>query len=408
MAVEDHIRRIAQRLLDDLDAVARDVDGVVFAGAPQLAADATVLAETSASNRAVLERWLRAMVARPGVEVSPEPPPEALDVARSLVRRGIELESLMTAYRTGQNLAWRRWMDLAAEEVPDRTELLAVLDRASALMFGYVDRVLGGVMALVQREREALLGGALARRTETVRLLLDGAPLDPEGASARLGYELRRRHTAVVLWADPPGAVQGALERAASTLARAAGAGRPLVLPAGTSTLWAWLGTDRDPPPEALRRAMEAVDPHVHAAVGPTREGMTGFRRTHVSALAAHRLVAAAAGRAERERLTTWSEVEVVALAAQDREQAAEFCASVLGALGAPDAATGRLRETVRVFLEEGGNGPRTAQRLHLHRNTVLSRIAKAEELLGHPLSERRLALALALELVRRLGPTAG
>ena len=32
-----------------------------------------------------------------------------------------------------------------------------------------------------------------------------------------------------------------------------AGGGRPLKLPAGTSALWAWLGSDSDPDPRALR-----------------------------------------------------------------------------------------------------------------------------------------------------------
>ncbi len=58
----------------------------------------------------------------------------------------------------------------------------------------------------------------------------------------------------------------------------------------------------------------------------------------------------------------------------------------------------------MRVYLDEGGNAPRAAARLNTHRNTVLARVARAEEILGHPVGERRLALALALELTARLG----
>ena len=47
------------------------------------------------------------------------------------------------------------------------------------------------------------------------------------------------------------------------------------------------------------------------------------------------------------------------------------------------------------------------AARLNAHRNTVLNRVGRAEELLGHPLGERRLAVALALELTSRLGARA-
>ena len=79
------------------------------------------------------------MASHPGEPVSEDVPPEALDLARSLVRRGIELDALLHAYRRGQNVAWRRWMEAAAATVPDGPELIELLDVSSELMFGYVD-----------------------------------------------------------------------------------------------------------------------------------------------------------------------------------------------------------------------------------------------------------------------------
>jgi DNA-binding PucR family transcriptional regulator len=394
---------VAEALLGDADAMLEEMNTAIFETAPVLASDATIEAETVASTRANMLRWLAAMATHPAEPVSGDLPPEALDLARSLVRRGIDFDALLHAYRRGQNVAWRRWMERAADTVPEGPELIEVLDVSSAAMFGYVDDVVVGVLATVERERTDLLGGVLAQRTATVRLILDGAPVDRDSASRTLGYELSRRHTAVVLWTEPPGMVQGALERAAGALARAAGGGRPLTLPAGTSALWAWIGTDDDPDPRALRAALAGAEANVRAVTGPTRRGMTGFRRSHAAAITAQRLVAGGDG----ERLTTHHEVEVVALAGQDEEQAAEFVASVLGPLAANDAATARLRETLRVYLEEGEHGPRAAERLNTHRNTVLNRVGRAEELLGHPVGERRLAVALALELTSRLGARA-
>ena len=397
------VSRIATRLLDRGDELIEEISTAIFDASPVLAGDATIEAETVASTSANLTRWMTAMAANPGEPVSADLPPEALDLARSMVRRGIELDALLHAYRRGQNVAWRRWMEAAAEIAGPGPELIELLDASSHLMFTYVDQVVDGLLGQVTREREELLGGALAQRTATVRLILDGAPVETERASRQLGYDLARRHTAVVLWAEPPGLVQGALERAAHALARAVGGGRPLTLPAGTAALWAWIGTDADPDPRALRAAMAAAEPHVRAVTGPTRRGMTGFRRSHAAAIAAQRLVAGATG----DRLTTHREVEVVALAGQDPEQVVEFVHSVLGPLAADDEAAERLRETVRVYLEEGEHGPRAAERLHAHRNTVLNRVGRAEELLGHPLADRRLAIGLALELVARLGPRA-
>ncbi|MEA2170262.1 MAG: hypothetical protein QOF76_3562, partial [Solirubrobacteraceae bacterium] len=91
--------------------------------------------------------------------------------------------------------------------------------------------------------------------------------------------------------------------------------------------------------------------------------------------------------------------------AAHDERRAAEFVAATLGPLAADTPAATRQRETQRVFLDEAENAPRAAARLHTHRNTVLQRVARATELLGYRPGERRLAVELALELRRRLGP---
>ena len=396
------VGEIADLMLADLEQLGAEMDAAIVQASPMLGADAAITAEMSASNRANVRRLLTALARRDGRPPPADVPPQALDVARTVVRRGIDNEALFQAYRRGQNVAWQQWLAYAARVVPAGPELVQVLESSSRVMFEYVDQALAHVLAEAQHEREEVLGGALARRTEAVRLILDGAPIDRQHASSRLGYELARRHTALVLWAEPVGDVQGALESAATTLAWAAGAHRPLTLPAGTATLWAWLGTHRDPEPEALRNAIAHAPPNVRVAAGPTQAGITGFRRSHAAALAIQRLLA---GHATGERLALYHELEVTALAAQDRRRAAEFVATTLGPLAIDDPSAARLRETLRVFLDEAENAPRAATRLHTHRNTVLQRVARATEHLGHRPGERRLALELALELAHQLGP---
>ena len=104
-------------------------------------------------------------------------------------------------------------------------------------------------------------------------------------------------------------------------------------------------------------------------------------------------------------RLAGYRELEVTALAAHDPRRAAEFIAAILGPLADDEPAAARLRETLRVYLEEAENAPRAAARLYTHRNTILKRIARATELLGYQPGERRLAVELALELRRHLPP---
>ena len=215
-------------------------------------------------------------------------PPEALDAARTVVRRGIDLDTIYEGYRRGHQVVLERWLACAYEIVEPGPELIGVIELSLSLAFRYVDQTLGRVLAEAQREREEVIGGALARRAETIRLILDGAPVEPTAASRRLGYELDRCHTAVVVWAELPVAAHGALESAAQLLAQAAGSGRPLTLPVGTTTLWAWIGTHREPAVEELRLAIGPSPADVRAAVGPTGRGIEGFRASHEAALTVH------------------------------------------------------------------------------------------------------------------------
>jgi DNA-binding PucR family transcriptional regulator len=387
------IRSIAEKMMADPGQLFADMDRAVLGASPALTADAAMAQATSASNRANIMRWATANIARPGEPVHVDVPPEAVDFARDVVRRGIEHQALLTSYRQGQNAAWRHWMRLASAEPMEREELAAVLDVTSRSMFAFVDVTLAALEAQMQRERDELTSGGLARRMETISLILEGAPIAQERAGGRLRYELARSHVAVVVWDEQPAPEQGDLERAAIALAHAIGPGRPLLLPTGTKVLWGWVPSPERVHPETLQAAVADYPPTVRAAVGSTGQGVEGFRRSHFEALATQRLVM----RSPRaQRLTCYDELELVALAGSDEERAMAFIAATLGDLAheAPE-----LCESLRIYLQEEGSPSRAAQRLFTHRNTVLNRVRRAEDLLPHPLPGRTLRVGLALEL---------
>lgn len=395
--VAELIRAAAARLLEDPRDVPDEIDAAVLAGAPPgLRADPALIAEVSASNRANLFHWITANLREPGAHVPPNLAPESLAIARDLVRRGLD-EASLNAYRTGQNVAWRRWMATVFEVTSDAEELREVLEVSARSIFGFVDETLAAIAEQIERERDQLTRGTHAERLEVVNLILEGAPITGARASARLAYELGRWHTAAVLWSDGGPPDQGQLEGGADALARAAGARRPFTVVASASALWAWLGTPDAPDLDAIRAA--APPPGVRVALGSPAAGMDGFRRSHLDALAAQRLM----HRMPSDlRLAAYDEVRLVALTAQDEDRAAEFVAGTLGDLAAADP---ELRETLRVYVRSGMSASRAARELFTHRNTVLNRVARAQDLLPVALPEHALEVGLALEIVRWLGP---
>jgi DNA-binding PucR family transcriptional regulator len=304
--VAGRIAEIAELQLRDADGLARAIGTAILESAPVLSEDPALTAEMHASNRANVRRFLSQQIAHPGQQPPSDIPPEALDLARSMVRRGVDLGVLANAYRRGQNVAWQTWMETVLALTP-ADELPELLAASATLIFSFVDGLLTGLIAQIERERAALLAGELAKREQTLRLLLDGAPLERRAASSALGYELNRLHTAFIAWGEPADVSAGDLEAAATTLAHAAGVARPLRFSASGSSLWGWLGSDAEPSVDRLRTAAETLPRGIRAAIGATRRGTIGFRQSHDDAIATQRLLAAGRSTASASRRTARS-----------------------------------------------------------------------------------------------------
>jgi DNA-binding PucR family transcriptional regulator len=395
-AVAELIRTGARLLLDAPEEVFAEVDAAILADPEHpMVTDPVLAAAVRRNNRANLVHWAEANVRDPGAPVPPNVAPEGLTVARDLVRRGLDGDALQ-GYRVGQNVSWRRWMTLAFGLTSDPDELRELLDVTARSIFAFVDETLAGITEQVEREREELTRGTHAQRLEVVSLILEGAPIGAERASARLNYALDRTHTAAIVWGDRPDVDPGVLEETAEAIGRAAGA-RPLTVVPGASALWVWVAGAVGPDAAAVRSTLEDL-PEVRVALGPTLRGIAGFRRSHLDALATQRLMHRTSA---PPPLASYDDVQVVALAMQDEERADEFVTRTLGDFATAPA---ELRETVRVYLREQSNTTSTARVLFSHRNTILARLARAEQLLPAPLDGRGLPVALALEILHWRG----
>src|ERR1700692_3186845 len=141
-----------------------------------IAGDPVLAEATRRSNRANLLHWAAANISHPCEPVPANLGPEPLAIARDLVRRGLDA-SAVDAYRIGQNVAWRFWMQIAFGLTSDPQELRELLDVSAVPIHSLFDRTIAGIYRQMEVEREELTGGTHAERREVVELILDGAPI---------------------------------------------------------------------------------------------------------------------------------------------------------------------------------------------------------------------------------------
>ncbi|MUL75131.1 CdaR family transcriptional regulator [Mycolicibacterium sp. CBMA 226] len=392
------IAQLAELFSQQLDAVGAEIVEAIVESLPLLGNDPAIRAELL-----MLTMWnVRSFLAAARSDDDPSTivvPPETKLMARTLVHRGLEPEVAYEGCRIAEHIIWKRWLELSAGTVAP-AELASVLRRSHAAISWFSTELLHQAIEAMREEQVQIAGGDLSRRIKMVRLLLDGVQLDDDMVSRSLRYDVRREHTALVIWADS-GVRPGVLRSVGLSLARAIGAPVPLMIAAAADVLWMWIATPTADEASGLAGiAVDLVDAPVRVAIGPTSPGVDGFRRSHDRALAVHRMTAIDPDGA---RVLTHRELEVAALASSDEGSAHDFVLSTLGGLAEDTPLCERLRETLRVYLDMAENAPRASEQLHTHRNTVLQRVARATEILGYPPGERRLAVTLALELRRRL-----
>lgn len=392
------IAQLAELFSQQLDNAGAEIVDAIVESLPLLGNDPAIRTELLTLTMWNVRSFLAAV--RSGNDTSMiVVPPETKVMARTLVHRGLEPEVAYEGYRVAEHIIWKRWLELSAATVGP-AELAGVLRRSHAAISWFSGQLLHRAIEAMKEEQVQIAGGDLSRRIKMVRLLLDGAQLDDDMVTRSLRHDVRREQTALVIWADS-GVRPGVLRSVGLTLARAIGMPTPLMIAAAEDVLWMWIATPTADAASGLAGiAADLVDAPVRVAIGTTSSGVDGFRRSHDRALAVHRVTAIDPN---GERVLTYRDLEVAALASSDEGRAHDFVLSTLAGLAEDTPTAARLRETLRVYLDVAENAPRAAERLHTHRNTVLQRVARATEILGYLPGERRLAVALALELRRRL-----
>lgn len=328
--------------------------------------------------RAGVQEALTHLVAE--IEVS-GPVPRA-DVYRQLgrgeMRAGRSLESLLSAYRIGARVAWRR-AAAAGEAAGLQPATLYLLAES---IFAYIDVLSAESAEGHALERTAIAGAAELARRRLVRLLVR----EPSAAA-----EAVREASRVAHWMLP---------RTLAAVAIEGPAGRAMALPSDAISeaigeLTCVLVPDPDGPGrhgELLRSVTEAGQ---RAGLGTTvawPDAALSFAR----ARAALELADGSGG------LVSARERAGELLLAGDRALASEFAADRLAPLaGLSPGSRDRLRRTLTAWLAEQGRLGPTAKRLGIHPQTARYRLARLHELFGVALDdgEQRFWLDLALRV---------
>jgi len=396
------ILEVARTMSGDLDSVARELSEMIHAQITELDNDLRLATHESCRANLGAIMLMLSEGSRPGLATAP---PEALAYAKEYVRRGLGLETLQRAYRIGQATLSRMWLEELRIRADDAEELADTFGFFNEWLFQWVETLEHRLTEYYMVERERRLRGTSAMRSEQVRMILDGSPIDIRNASATLRYELDRRHVAYVVWTTgatldaPNGNVLfGEMERVAANVAALMGATDHLTVPLG-GYLACWAGFRRAPRAETLTGTLPLVtNSWINVALGQVGDRIGGFRRSHEEAVLARRVHQLR--RQERQPTCVgFSDVALEVMLTHSREEARRFVAQQLGDLAGEDKSVARLRDTLRVFLEENGSFQNAAARLGVHKNTVAYRIRRAEELLGHGAKERQLELQNALRL---------
>ncbi|MFD8568388.1 PucR family transcriptional regulator [Streptomyces sp. NPDC057694] len=302
---------------------------------------------------------------------------------------GLPLDAVLHAFRLGGALIWQALVDEVTVQRPEDAHLLVHL---AADVRGFVDEHCTCVADAYRQAERELTWRRDNRRRLMAAALLDGATriADLPAAAAELGLSEQGRYAVVLV---------------------AGGQGAPLVLPGEPRAVW-------HPGPDGRRGIVLLADrtsaelaaacrrttdrtPGLRIGVSPAVDGLAAVGAARRLAETALRICPAAGG-------TVLLDDELpAALVAAAPGLGRLLADRVLGPLLAlPPADRDVLLDTLTVWLDCDGSAQRAAARLYCHRNTVLNRLRRCEQLTGRSLTRPadlvELGLALSAYRLRR------
>lgn len=352
---------------------------------------------TAAITQAATRMLLGVLHDLAGIRLPDGWPRDQTAIARDAVTRGLPFERVVAEMRRGQERWTSALLTTFGESAPS-----AVFATVALVVARQVDTAVDAVIAGWLQEREQQLSGAAARRRRLVELLVDGRSVDGTECRSLLGVDLGHLHLALLL-RGPGDRGSTVSQETAGRVGRLTGAATTFLHQATDDTVWAWVSHPRRLDASRLDEVRARLsDNGQRLAVGAVRRGAAGFRDSHLDARAVDRLPQPIDGGSP---LVRYRDADLAALLAADMDQARRFVRDHLGPLARPDPALGDLQKTLATYYRTNASLLAAASALNVHRNTVVYRLRRIEQLLGHPVTERMEHVQSALTLVEHFGP---
>jgi len=301
-------------------------------------------------------------------------------LGRGEMRAGRSLESLLSAYRVGARVAWRRFAAVGVEAglEPETLYLLA------EAIFAYIDQLSAESAEGHALEQASAVNEAELRRRRLVRMLVRDPPVDPAAVEAAAGdaaWELPRRIAVLAIAGERRG--PAALRLPPGSIAETIGALTCAIIP------------DPEGPGQQATLERAVVEAGLTAGLGTAvdwHEAALSFARARAALELGDGAPGLIPARDRAGELLLRSDSRLA------EELAADRLAPLAGLSGGSRA---RLTETLRAWLAEQGRLGPVAQRLGVHPQTARYRLGRLRELFGAALDDpdERFWLEVALRV---------
>jgi PucR C-terminal helix-turn-helix domain/GGDEF-like domain len=388
------LREVAARLLGQADEIAWTMIGAYEAEIPAYAgiSDPALKEDVHSVSSALVRSWLTVMSR--GESVDPELLAPMLEGARRRAAQGIDLQSMLRAYRVGIRVMWG---EITASAVWHERRLEGVMAQVAAWALDYADKISTAVAAAYLEETEQLAREREHRRSALLNAILAG----PAGETIDRPAELECRHSVAVARVAS-GLSLLELEQAGELLERGADALIWTVRHRSVVAALPWpAGADRTTLRTRLCRVL-AEGPITAVGLGGPAEGVAETRASYGEATAALRIGPLVSS----FRPAVYDHQELAPLVAllERPEHARRFALGTLEPLGELVKRPWHL-PTLEAYLVHQGRTKEAAADLGVHPNTVKYRLKELRSHLGPAFADgdRGVSLLLALRTIRVL-----